>query len=340
MSTILVASKIATSSYKQVSVERVLSSSTNYYEVINPKINKYVKIYFDIDDEEHKIDEIDVINDLNDIFAVDVNQYAISTDIRESKKSIHITINGLKTQINDLLKLAKSDKFMSIVKKYGKNPNKIINKKTKKGSWKLDPSVYSNGDQKFRTLFSKKETDKTSNGLIPKNFTDNLSSHLISITNDDDTIWVFKNTDTQTTKKSEPFAFSNEQQIIINEYKIKGTPKSYSNYTIMDIDCACPFGENHNNNNRYLIITKKQIKLKCHSEKCKNKEKLIWCVKVDLPKGEFSVSKLVKLGKEKSQNIMEEMEKLQLNEEIKESARKIKMKKMIKELVKVNKASF
>ena len=171
MNTIIrVTDRLRTDKYLEVKAKDVISKNTNYYEVLHPTYNLWIKPYFEIDDNLKNIEIEDVwkiIQTLNRIFGSVNCNWAISTDHRESKYSYHLVLSGFKTTIQDLVSFKDSIDFKSLMQKYGKNPDKTVNGKVIKGSWRLDPSVYSNGFQKFRSIHSKKQTDKTSNGLIP-----------------------------------------------------------------------------------------------------------------------------------------------------------------------------
>lgn len=295
----------------------------NLYEYINPHINIYVKPYFDIDDNNKSLDINKVYVFLNRVFGSETNDWAVSTDHRKSKKSYHLVLSNVKTTIQDLIDL-KTDEVETFKE------------------LKIDPQVYRNGDSKFRTIYSIKENDKTSKGFIPSNHLKDLNSHIISYVNEKCKIWKYnkknkKEKKQEDNKDDKTLKLSKEQQEILKKYKIKGSIHKKGNYKTCDIDVDCPFGNTHSNNNRYLIITKNEIKLKCWSEKCSD-EKLIW--KKDGGEDNFDILKLtyMKLD-DKDQKQLNELEKkmneLICNDELKMNVKKNKIKELKNQILKL-----
>ena len=239
------------------------------YEYLNPKLHIYVNPYFDIDDKTETLDLSSLhnktIKKLNSIFLSKNEDWAISSDHRKGKKSFHLVLSNVKTTIQDLINF--------------KNENMDLLK-----SLKIDPKVYRAGDSKFRTIFSKKDSDENANGFTPINFLHNLEAHIIQYVPDDCVIWKYnqklnhpKNTiQIPLNNHLKDVKISKSQEDVLKKYKFKGSIHKKEGYYTVDIDCKCPFGENHLNNNRYLTITTNYIKLRCWSDKCNDKEQVVW----------------------------------------------------------------
>ena len=150
------------------------NTRTLMYEVLHPKNNKWVKPYFDIDDKTKTMDIKDTIKFLNKIFKSKYEDWAICCDNRPKKFSYHLLLTTYKTTIFDMIAL--KNKYKNEFKEHN-----------------IDISVYANGYQKFRMIYSRHETDKESKGFRPITYKNDFKQHVISFYEDDADIFKIVN---------------------------------------------------------------------------------------------------------------------------------------------------
>ena len=69
---------------------------------------------------------------------------------------------------------------------------------------------------------------------------------------------------------------TDEQHEIIDQYETIGSVKSADNCYMFDVMTVCPFNDHNGTNHRYFVISKNKIILKCHSERCNGKYKILY----------------------------------------------------------------
>ena len=252
----------------------------NYYEFFNAR-EKYVKIYFDfeheIDNNEHTLSNnnnyYDVIFDglLKIFINTEVDDWATTTDSREYKNgykmSYHFVCTKYKTTINEL-----SDFVNDYIKYVDFLP-------------KTDCAVYRKGLCKWRTPYSQKDGDNKSLNL-PLNFDNKKTFHKHIIQYTENLIILDLKTEIlstvfKTIEKVEPKKMVEK---IISDNNFIIVSRKTEKYTEL-INCKgyCPFAnKNHTNNNLFIVVNKKSITLKCHSEQCKNCFKVLYNKKIDI----------------------------------------------------------
>ena len=254
----------------------ILDNENTLYEVIHPDKNEYIKPYFDIDDKTCSI-TLDYLYDniipyLNSIFNCHTKDWAVSDDSRPAKSSFHIILTNFKTTIIDMIRL----------KDYHKTYFQNLN---------IDCSVYSKGYQKFRMVHFKHETDKCSKGLKPISFSchNETIKHIISVVEDDAKIFTFQGQDSRdkTLYKSKTtvrnkhkhnnLKLSKDLKKQLLKYQLISDFINKNGLLIADIQIDCPWNK-HKNNHRYLTVNpnEEKIILKCHSEKCTGKSKIVY----------------------------------------------------------------
>ena len=258
------------------------------YEYINfEENNLQFKMYFDFDkkitaeqaDDNHGdyFDEIDYIDEIVDVIRnlfniEDLDDISVSEDNREIpmdkkgnsfKLSYHVIVNRkiTTTYLHQILpKMKKLFKQLNI---------------------EFDNSVYSKGLQKFRIVMCKKDGDKKSL-LKAETNADDLSKHLIQYIDEVEDI------DCDYIDKQFKILLSEEDMKTI-EYNNKGTiediiktfdivsEKKSNDCILYNIDTICPFvNRKHSNNHNYLIRFDNTLLLKCHSDNCCNKVKVLY----------------------------------------------------------------
>ena len=250
----------------------------SYYEYFNMGQQDFkmffdIDLYIDLDDDVFDEDEYKdgFITIIKQLFNLEENDFVVSSDCREVKDkykvSFHIVLQQKtnKKQVDKYLK-----KLTSFLKEteYTKDDNKY--------PFEIDTSIYSDGLQKFRTLYSKKDGDKNSL-LIPDNDEDELHQHLIQVTDDlPDVDFPHMNDIIKECLKDKDIQVSYEN--ILDEYDIINT-KEFDNCKLhtIDIGFECPFAKRaHKSNHCYLVDFEDTVLLKCFDEDCKNKVKVLY----------------------------------------------------------------
>jgi hypothetical protein len=239
------------------------------------------------DDIQFKLENI-----VEQLFGFDISEWAISYDTREitdktlsnGKPNKHF--GEVKVSFHFVLwtrkcKIPKLKQF--IAENLG-----VFDRAGLKG---IDTSIYRTGFNKFRVPMSKKSVDDEMSILIPKNYReeDEYYKHLVTATYgcieaelkvanyqeiDNKISKVHKDVLVQAANTAE------EVNAIIAKYpyisKKEGTG-DYDGCTLYDLkDHHC--GREHNNNHNYLIHNKytNVLKVKCHSQRCKEFEQVIY----------------------------------------------------------------
>ena len=250
------------------------------YEMIHLK-DKDIKMYFDFDkylgedDDEEEVEELyetSLSQFIQNLFGIDSNEITINSDNRMTNKgyklSYHFLLN-YKINNNDLLKLLPKLKLAF-----------------KKGNFEIDSSVYGNGFQKFRIVMSKKHNK---DGTVDKNsllrmITDknDLSRHLIQYIEGLEYLDLDKLNEGFTNLFDETeikvIEYNNTESIedIINSFELK-SEKKFNDCVMYNVKCLCPFANReHTNNHCYLIRFTESLIMKCFSEECKGKVKVLY----------------------------------------------------------------
>lgn len=291
-----------------------------------------VKPHFDIDLLCPKCDIILVeeikhnfLNIASNLFKVSKEEFAISDDCRlyyvkeKDKKtnktksvqrfkiSFHFVLWSKKCKLTDLkcfLKMHLSD-F------------------TNGGITGLDLQIYRNGINKFRMPMSKKSADEIDSLLTPRNYTqlDDFHKHLVQIVDYCDLLDIEVAVDNYETKnerierqivESQQNA-TDEIQAIINTYDIVSTKIGENEYvgcTFYDIrnnsgttECGMMHAHNHN----YLIhnTINNTLKLKCHSSKCEDFQKILYKEKAATTHFETDYFLNIPIDDDKSDNYLQ-----------------------------------
>ena len=265
------------------------------YEFYDTKTLKFMKIVVDIDLVEitkkkanELYDDIDVIskttNVLKKIFGEDIN-IIHTTDHRrfikngekkpKYKKSYHIIVDNKK--INPKL-------LGDIMRKY-----------KDKFSYKIDTSIYRNGENKFRLPLTIKESG------LEKRTSKKISFMVMSLPENADNFKKYCISNTYKLKEVEPLIEIEEEKVdieekkkeenvwdfcdlnfdkynrILDKYKHDKIEKKNNTWVCSLINFDCPFGAKHSSNRRYLTLNflTNSIYLKCHSKRCEKKMKMI-----------------------------------------------------------------
>lgn len=245
----------------------------NLYEYFDMDKSDY-KVHFDFDKkipkkDKKKFNEEEykekILFHLNEIFGTKTTDYAISEDSRDImvnnkryyKVSYHFIMINRKTCNEDFV-----DKV------------KDINRYFKERGIPYDTSIYRKGMSKFRIVKCKKDDDKESL-LKPLTYVNDLSKHLIQVVDDchfivikDEILRIVRNN--VDTKK-----------VILEKvsgYDIKSTKrKEFITYHTIKKGIECPFASRvHKNNHLYLQESKNYLYLKCHSEDCQDKMRVLY----------------------------------------------------------------
>ena len=153
----------------------------------------------------------------------------------------------------------------------------------------LDTSIYRDGFNKFRCPMTKKAPDCHDSLLAPINFRkkEDFHKHLVTHISDCEEIElvVTNQIDNKREKVGADFVqkaldTTDEIAAIIDGYNTKSEKAGDGDYegcTFYDLeDYHC--GNEHNNNNNYLIHNKHNntLKIKCHSKRCEDFEKIVY----------------------------------------------------------------
>ena len=308
-----------------------LKNPKSYYEHYNLDTLEYIKPFIDIDIEHYKKLDIDnekliddTTNTLKEIFGEDSNViytthhrsniFKGTKTTKRNKYSYHFIIDNKKIKPELLKKVIRLNK--------DKLDNNIPEKYRKKNT--IDTSVYGKGQRKFRLPLTMKETElETQNNkkkvfmkMSLDNNVENFAKYFVSITDDLKEIEI-KEEDNKKEKKEEKEMTKDEiddklievlgtlnkdrlnkllEQFTIFSHN-KNKKSIYFDYYNLDFKHKCPFNKSHDGTNRrYLVLDylDNSIKIKCFSECCKNKEKLI-LNNVFKELREFSLSIFMKL---------------------------------------------
>ncbi len=252
-----------------------------YFDLTKTDFKLFFDIDYKLDLDDDVFDDVRYINMielvLKEFFYLEDNEIFISSDNREMndyyKISYHIIINK-KTNIDQMLDISKKlkiifDKMEMVIE------DKIY-------YFKIDNSVYSKGLQKFRTLYSKKDNDKNSL-LIPSNENDKLYQHLIQVIEKDILdvdMDLFNEKIKEKMGKIDDKNNTNDLNMeeIINLYDIHSTKEGINcKLHIIKKGFECPFCNRvHSNNHCYLVEFKDTLYLKCFSEECNKKMKVLY----------------------------------------------------------------
>lgn len=253
----------------------------NYYEFFDMSKLQF-KMFFDIDlkidmdddifDEDDYIKSFLVI--IKELFNLNDDDIVISSDSRIVKDKYKVSYHFIlqkKTNINDIKKYINNLVLFLKECEYKKEDNIY--------PFEIDTSIYSNGLQKFRTLYSKKDGDLNSI-LVPMDDNDKLYQHLLQITNNLEDI----NFDFMNNKIKECININDSNNIkvsyedILNDYDIINV-KNYDNCKVHTLNSGfeCPFSKRvHKNNHCYIVDFSDTLLLKCFDEDCKNKIKVLY----------------------------------------------------------------
>ena len=256
-------------------------------EEIKPHVDyeEYIdSVIYSPDNDEMLKDKLE--DKLCRLFGVDPSEWAISCDTRkitdkkdkhygEMKLSYHFVLWTKKCKMNKLREFMKEnlDAFHG------------------DGLMGIDESIYRTGFNKFRTPMTKKSFTDLGSLLIPKTHKtkDEFHKHLVTRVNECiDIDLKIKNTQ-NIDKKIENVnrnlivqAKNTEEEIeaIIEKYDVlskKEGTGDYESCILYDLnDHHC--GKKHGNNHNYLIHNKytNVLKIKCHSQRCKEFEKVVY----------------------------------------------------------------
>lgn len=253
------------------------------------------KIYFDIEkyiepteEKAFNLEEYQgrITEKLNKIFNTDDKEWAISQDHRpvrikdkvtkqkvsKFKISFHFIATNLYTNGKEFIPLIRDS-----IKPY-----------LSKSGIDIDSSVYSEGLQKFRIVFCKKDKDVLSL-LKPITYPDNFSKHIIQYLDGCEELDVKNlNMDCINVNLMNTDIDSDKNDKIKKEYQKIGKVKKTRNGCVYDVKCICPFVEReHTNNHCYIIIQNGNKFLKCFAEGCKGKVKVLF-KKLDTQSANFS----------------------------------------------------
>lgn len=286
-----------------------------YYETTSGKTNKdnLFKPYFDVEiflnkDDYEKLESSGIpiqtyVHDLKDklieilsnLFNVNEDVIAVSTDCRRIFKkkdkyykiSYHLIISNKKVYIPDLHQYIKENLHIFEEEDIPRDA--------------IDLSVYKGNIKKFRIPYTKKIASDKHSLLKPLNFTDkeNYHKHLITITEGCEEIKL-KIDNVEIERKNEKIRELNNEMTnyyenikdninaTLNKFKKIGSKKEDKGCICFDID-GFYCGNTHEHNHNYLIHNKSihTISIKCHSDRCKNFEKVIY--KPKTPTEDFAI---------------------------------------------------
>ena len=273
------------------------SSRTNIDSMFKPYIDYEEHLSFDYyskDDfkessyiTKRKNQMVDILCELFNIKQEDI---AISSDCRKLKNnkvkkeknekyfkiSFHFILCTKKVYIENFLLFLEENK--DIFENEGVNPKYI------------DMSVYKGDNKKFRIPMTKKNANEKLSLLKPLNYKskEDFHKHLVTITEGCEELdlkinnYHKSNLNKVVREKIEHMVqFDNDIdkniQSVLNRYTKLGSSKEESGCELYDIkEHLC--GINHNNNHNYIIHNKvlQNVKVKCHSERCVEFEKIIY----------------------------------------------------------------
>jgi len=204
-------------------------------------------------------------------------------EIPKMKASFHFVLSNKRCDINTLGLFIKENmyKFRELQLESG-----------------IDTKIYRNGWNKFRMPMTKKSKEDKNSLLVPDNFEtkEEYHKHLVSITDYCDDIHlkvgnlndvVYQETSVEKINKQlimDTMNANQEIESIITNYTTMGEKDGSGDaincvlYDIREFEC----GELHDNNHNYLIWNKNTntLKVRCHSERCQNFEKVLFKPKV------------------------------------------------------------
>jgi len=264
------------------------------YEMFNANLEE-IKPHIDYEDyEEMNVYSPDLEEDLKDkledklchLFGVDASEWAISCDTRRitEKKDKHFGQMKMSYHFVLWTKKCKMNKLKEFMKEN-------LNLFHGDGLMGIDESIYRTGFNKFRIPMSKKSYTDPGSLLIPKTHKtkDEFHKHLVTRVQDCETIDLkiknIQNIDKKVENVNKNIiiqAKNTEEEIeaIIAKYDVlskKEGTGDYESCILYDLnDHHC--GKSHNNNHNYLIHNKytNVLKIKCHSQRCKEFEKIIY----------------------------------------------------------------
>ena len=287
-----------TSKYNRTGSNRLGCTCFEYFETSK----KLVKPHFDyeifLDQPDGALPSIirtNFIEVANKLFNAESKDWAIADDSRfVSKKEKDIngktkTVQKYKISMHFVLSTKKCnfEKFGSFV-----NENmKLFQDANLHG---IDTNIYRIGINKFRVPMTKKSAGDHESLLTPLNYLnkENFHKHLITYVEDCEEFpialsnpveYAHNDSSGEIIRKQIQLQGQNskdEIDSIINSYNIISTKIGYNEfegcifYDIQKHEC----GNTHNNNHNFLIHNTKNntLKLKCHSSRCKNFEKILY----------------------------------------------------------------
>ncbi len=276
-----------------------LTKPKSYYEWYDSNKIDFIKPVIDIDivkrtDKQLKgIDDEDVIektktamkkifgDDINVIYSTDHRRYRkIGKSYDESKKSYHFIINNKKINPKVLGKIMR------------KNKNEFKD-------YKIDTSIYRNGENKFRLPLTAKETEtrtKRKKNLFMKmegeQTEQNFNNFCLTLTEGLDELNI-EIEEEKVEKKEEENLYEDDDVLknikfvklslkpleqVLKKYNVIKSVFKNEVYIYFNLEGDyCPCGETHTNNHQYLIldILDNSLSLGCHSKNCKEKELLL-----------------------------------------------------------------
>lgn len=304
MTTINIQDKINTP-HKSVSIEELYTSLStgdkkSCYEYFNTYSIPFVKPFLDIDIVRHnkkdfKYSDEEIVDktitkmkeifgdDINVIYTIDNRRFKKPTEKNyKNKMSYHFIIDNKKIDPILLGEIVRKSKSLFTYLK----------------DKELDTAVYRKGDNKFRLPLTIKEPElekrsrKSYMTMSLEENVDNFKKYCLSITNGleeleikIDEVKEDKN-DVKDEKKKNTEDINmwdiceldyKKYNSVLDKYEHKNVDKKDHTWICDLEDCDCPFGQEHENNHRYLTLNflTNSIYIKCHSEKCKNKMKMI-----------------------------------------------------------------
>ena len=243
----------------------------NYYEMFD-MVNEEWKIHFDFDkkmevtDREtfNKQEYYDkIMNKLNFIFDSEKKDWAISEDSRIVKDKNNKNIYKVSYHFVSVNKKTTYDYFFP--------KSKHINKMFKAEGIEFDTSIYRKGITRFRIVCCKKDNEMTSL-LKPITYADDIKKHIIQNLYGCEDLYI---TDDKLTEIKNSISPSISIKDILSNFEIVSTTnKNGIKYHCVNGDC--PFGGHHTSNNNYIIENDESLEHICHSEKCRNKIKVLY----------------------------------------------------------------
>ena len=280
------------------------NTGKNLYELFDMTKQEW-RVHFDFDKkmdikDKNKFNKEEYLgkikSKLNYIFDTTNEDWAISEDNRNCRDNKNKKIYKYSYHFILFNKKTTYDYFMPKIKD--------INKLFKEDDIPFDTSIYRKGITRFRLVLCKKDNEINSL-LKPITYEDEIEKHIIQNIYGCENLFIDESKLTQIKN-----SISSKSTItdILSAYKIISTEvKKGIKFHLTK--CICPFvNREHHSNNCRLIEKKDSLEIKCFSEGCKNKVKVLYRKNTDYSLFDVNYFNSIKIKEGKKDNYIERRE--------------------------------